>query len=74
MFLISAATALAAIVATVLACRTVVDAEFRIREERIKESKPRLRTLRARLSGALLGGVKKLQAPWRTNRSQPGLG
>jgi sensor domain CHASE-containing protein len=74
MFLISAATALAAIVATVLACAVVVDAEFRVREERIQDSKPRLRAVRARFSGALLGGVKKLQAPWRTNRSEPVLG
>lgn len=74
MFLIAAATALAAIVATILACTIVVDAEFRIREERIHDSKPRLRAARDRFSGALLGGVKKLQTPWRTNRSEPVLG
>jgi hypothetical protein len=63
MFLISATTALAAIMATVLACTIVVDSELRIREDKIKESP----TVLNRFSGAI-AGLKGL--PWRRTNNQ----
>ncbi|CCA73581.1 hypothetical protein PIIN_07533 [Serendipita indica DSM 11827] len=66
MFLISAATALAAIMATTLACATVVDQEQRIREERISEGAATVWIVRDRISGAVLDALR-----WPFSRRQP---
>lgn len=68
MFLISASTALAAIMATALACSIVIDGEQRIREERITDSRVYLGILRDRISGSIAGGLKRLR-PQRSDQS-----
>ena len=68
MFLISAATALAAIMATVLACSIVIDSEQRIREERITEGRVALGIMRDRVRGAIFRGLKRLR--WSRNADQ----
>jgi hypothetical protein len=73
MFLISAATAMAAIMATLLACTVVVDNEQRIREEKISDGRFKLWVKRDQFSGALVGGLKRLlRWPWRANQSGGG--
>jgi hypothetical protein len=61
MFLISAATALAAIMATVLACSIIIDSEQRIREERITDSRVALGIMRDRVRGAIFSALKRLR-------------
>jgi len=74
MFLISAATALAAIMATVLACSIVIDSEQRIREERITDSRVAIGIMRDRLSGAVLSGLRRLRPGKRSvDQSEGGL-
>lgn len=73
MFLISAATAMAAIMATLLACTVVVDSEQRIREEKISDGRFKLWVKRDQLSGALVGALTRLRWPWRANQSGGGL-
>lgn len=74
MFLISAATALAAIMATALACTIVIDNEQRIREERITDSRVALGILRDRISGAVAGGLKRLRLKRGADQSDRVLG
>lgn len=74
MFLISAATALAAIMATVLACSIVIDSEQRIREERITDSRVVLGVIRDRISGAITGSLKRLRQRRNANQSDRVLG
>ncbi|KAG8828004.1 hypothetical protein FRC19_010512 [Serendipita sp. 401] len=57
MFLISAATALAAIMATGLACAIVVDEEQRIRDERVSEGKAAIWVGRDKVAEAIKKGL-----------------
>lgn len=57
MFMITAATALGSIVTTVLAMGIVVDAEHRIRSERIDGRKHAIWRGRDRAVGAIVGGI-----------------
>ncbi|TDL25523.1 UPF0014-domain-containing protein [Rickenella mellea] len=59
MFMITAATALGSIVTTVLAMGIVVDAEHRIRSERIDGRKHAIWRGRDRAVGAVVGGIER---------------
>jgi hypothetical protein len=73
MFLISAATALAAIMATVLACSIIIDSEQRIREERITDSRVALGIMRDRVRGAIFSALKRLRRSRNTDQSERAL-
>jgi hypothetical protein len=70
MFLISAATALAAIMATVFACSIIIDSEQRIREERITESRVALGIMRDRVRGAIFSALKRLRPSRNADQSE----
>jgi hypothetical protein len=74
MFLISAATALAAIMATVLACSIVIDNEQRIREERITDGRVALGILRDRVRGSIFSGLRRIRSKRSADRSAGVLG
>ncbi|KAG8821444.1 hypothetical protein FRC17_009827 [Serendipita sp. 399] len=57
MFLISASTALAAIMATMIACAIVIDEEQRIRDERVSEGKAAIWVARDKLVVAIRKGL-----------------
>jgi hypothetical protein len=58
MFLINAATALASIVATVLALRVVVDSEHRVRTDKMDDRKATIWRAKDRAVGSVVDGVK----------------
>ena len=74
MFLISAATALAAIMATVLACSIIIDSEQRIREERIMDGRVAFGIMRDRIRRSFFGAFKHLRYPSRADQQDGVLG
>lgn len=58
MFMINAATALASIVATVLALRVVVDSEHRVRTDKIDDRKAPIWRAKDRAVGSVVNGAK----------------
>ena len=58
MFMINAATALASIVATVLALRVVVDSEHRVRTDKIDDRKATIRRVKDRVVGSVVDGAR----------------
>jgi len=72
-FLNNAATALASIVATVLALRVVVDSEHRVRAEKIDDRKATIWRARDRAVRSVVDGAKVVGgAVWRLARRSEG--
>ena len=75
MFMITAATALASIVATVLALRVVVDSEHRVRTDKIDDRKAKVWQVKDRAVGSVVERARFVRGEvrsWLARRSEGG--
>jgi len=74
MFMINGATALASIVATVLALRAVVDSEHRVRTDRLDDRKATIWRAKDRAVGSVVDGAKLVRGEVRSWLARRGEG